>query len=211
MGSDEKNERNDTPGNYSQVLAAVLRYLNATWLHAVVSGVVWYYAGWIWALIPIVLGIYAAFESDRLVRGESVTEDREDALGPSSTDPLEVVQVYGKFLETSSPRPGTVADANKLPYPKQKIKEAIIAALHRTNDPTIKEHLKGGYICLSDWQEGVGEKDQGIDLLGLDMSQGPEVLKHLLLEYNPESEKWTDLAKEELLILREELRALGLW
>lgn len=62
-------------------------------------------------------------------------ENRGQTSESADTDFVNIVQAYGKILETSAPVPGTVADASKLPYPKQQIKDAIVAALRSTDDP----------------------------------------------------------------------------
>jgi hypothetical protein len=47
----------------SEFTASAQKHANATWLCVIAVGVVWYFLGWAWALIPIALGIYTAFQS----------------------------------------------------------------------------------------------------------------------------------------------------
>jgi hypothetical protein len=47
----------------SEFTAAAQRKANATWLFVIAAGIVWYFWGWVWALIPIVLGVYTALQS----------------------------------------------------------------------------------------------------------------------------------------------------
>ena len=68
-----------------------------------------------------------------------------------------------------APTPGCVADAGKLPYPKEKIKYALIIGLKATDDPKMCEMLKFAFIQLADWQEGIGESDKGPDLSKFDL------------------------------------------
>lgn len=100
---------------------------------------------------------------------------------------------------------------SKLPYPRQQIKDAIIAALRSTDDPQIKEHLKVGYIQLSDWQEGVGGTNQGLDVSAVDMNQDAESLAKAVFEQSSSFENWAAMAQKEQEELKQELQALGLW
>ena len=67
---------------------------------------------------------------------------------------IEIIQTYGEIMETSAPAPGCVADASKLPYTKERIKQALILGLKTNADPHMKEMLKVGYVQLADWQDG---------------------------------------------------------
>lgn len=195
----------------SEFSAAAQKHANATWFYLIVAGAVWYFFGWLWALIPAALGVYTVFQSISATMIATRLEKTEQ--NSESTDPefVHIVQVYGNILETSAPAPGTVADASKLPYTKQQIKDAIVAALRINNDPQMKEHLKVGYIQLSDWQEGVGDSNQGLDVSSLDMSQDTEALAKAVLEQSEGSEKWNALVQKEQETLKQELQALGLW
>lgn len=195
----------------SEFTAAAQQHANATWFYLIVAGIVWYFFGWGWALIPAAFGIYSIFHSISATLVATKLERTEQ--NSESTDPefVRIVQAYGSFLETSAPIPGTVADVNKLPYTKQQIKDAIVAALHISEDPQMKEHLKAGYIQLSDWQEGVGESNQGVDVSALDMSQDTDELAKTALEQPEGAEKWNALAQKEQEALKKELQAMGLW
>lgn len=138
-------------------------------------------------------------------------EGQEASSGSPTTDFVEVVQAYGKTLETAAPVPGTVADSKKLPYTKQEIKNAIMAALRSSDDLQMKEHFKFGYIQLSDWQDGVGESDQALDVSALDMNQECESLAKAVLDQSSGCEKWTVMAQKEQESLKQELQELGLW
>jgi hypothetical protein len=199
-------------GNHSsEFCAAAQKHANATWFYLIAAGAVWYFFGWVWALIPFALGVHTAFQSISATMIATKLENQEPDSDASNTDFVRVVQAYGKVLETSAPVSGTVADAEQLPYSKQKIKEAIVAALRSTDDLQTKEHLKVSYIQLSDWQEGVGKPDQGLDVSTLDMNQDVESLAKVVVEQSSGSEKWTAIAQKEQEILKQELQELGLW
>lgn len=195
----------------SEFSAAAQKHANATWFYLIVAGVVWYFFGWLWALIPAALGVYTAFQSISATMVATRLEKQESNSGSSNTDFVQIVQAYGNTLETAAPAPGTVADINKLPYTKKQIKEAIITALRSTGDSQMKEHLKVAYIQLSDWQEGVGETNQGLDVSALDMNQDAESLAKAVLEQSTGSDIWTAKAQKEQETLKQELQELGLW
>lgn len=191
--------------------AAAQKHANATWFYAIVAGVVWYFFGWGWALILIVLAIYTAFQSvsatmvaARIGKLKQSTEIPENNFIP-------IVQAYGKILETSAPTPGTIADVDKLPYTKKQIKDALIAALRSTDDPQMKEHLKVGYIQLADWQEGVGNSNQGLDLSNIDLNQDTESLAQQVLEQSAGTKDWAVVVQKERAALKQELQKLNLW
>ncbi len=108
-----------------------------------------------------------------------------------------IVQSYAAVLETSAPYPGTVADVNKLPFPKQEIKTALIGALYLTEDPKAREHLKVAYISLSDWQEGVGEQDQGLKLSLIDQNKSIKSLAQAVAEQTSDANKWIKMSHKE--------------
>lgn len=191
--------------------AAAQKHANATWFYLIVAGAVWYFFGWLWALVPAALGVYTAFQSISATMVATRLESQESNSGSSNTDLGQIVQAFGKILETAAPAPGTVADANKLPHTKQQIKVAIVAALRSTGDAQIREHLKVAYIQLSNWQEGVGETNRGLDASALDLNQDAESLAKAVLEQSSGSANWPGKAQKEQEALKQELQELGLW
>ncbi len=126
-------------------------------------------------------------------------------------DIMMIVQAYGKVLETDAPTPGTVADASKLPYPKQQIKEALVAAIAAEPDHQTREHLKVAYISLADWQDGVGVANKALDVASLDRDQGTNALAKQVVAAVESGKDWTNAAKREAETLKKELEELGLW
>ena len=120
-----------------------------------------------------------------------------------------VIQVYGEVLEDSAPSPGCVADVSKLPFPKDTIKAAIITALNHTYNRQMKEYLKTAYISLSGWQEGVGETDQGLDVLNMDTNQDLAALAEDIVNQSESTDKWTAVQQKDLKRLQGELSKLG--
>lgn len=195
----------------SEFKAAAQKHANATWFFVISALIVCYFWGWVWALIPIALTVYTALQSISSTMIATRIRNQEEVPQRSDTEFVHIVQAYGKVLETSAPTPGTVADVNKLPYPKQRIKDAIISALRSADDPKLKEHLKVAYIQLSDWQKGVGESNKGIDVTALDRNQDTDSLAKAILDQSSSSEKWVAIAQKEREDLKQELQEMGLW
>ena len=192
--------------------AAAGRHANATWVWLIASGVVWYLTDWKWALIPAAIGAFTAFSSVSATMVASRLERTEPATkSANGTDFTAVVQAYGRLLETDAPVDGTVADTNKLPYPKQKVKEALLAALLTTPDERMREQLKVGYIYLADWQDGVGDANRGFDPSTLDRSKDTKSLSAQVSSAVADAQHWTDAADREREALKKELEELGLW
>ena len=153
-------------------------------------------------------------EKDVAVNGEQPLNDGKYE-SDSQDMPLEemnkIVQEYGSAMVNCGPPPGGVADASKLPYPKLKIKKAIIQALQLADDPGMATSLKGGYTQLSDWQEGVGDANVGLDLstFGVDMDTNERAEE--FLKRQSQMEEWKDKVDIELDSLRADLIKLGLW
>lgn len=119
-----------------------------------------------------------------------------------------IVRDYGAVLKFC-PVPGTVADVQELPYPKERIKQALVFALKATADSKIRESLKIGYISLACWQEGVGPSRLGIDVTKMDPNDNPlELAKRMVVE-GADMDKWNEAVKAEEQALESELQELG--
>jgi len=129
----------------------------------------------------------------------------------SGKEAEKIIQSYGAVLQTEAPQPGCVADTIKLPFPKEKIKAALIFGLKGTDDQQTKEMLKVGYIQLAEWQEGVGEIDVGLDLSNMDLNDDPVKLAEQVSAQGSGHEKWQPIVKAEQERLKQELVDLGLW
>jgi hypothetical protein len=68
---------------------------------------------------------------------------------------LKIINAYGKaLLDLKS----SYGDVSELPYPKDRIKEALIHGIKQGDDPKFREQLKGAYITLAQWQAGFGAR-----------------------------------------------------
>ena len=195
--------------------AAAQKHANATWFFLIVAGAIWYFLGWGWALIPVAIGIYTAVQSVSATMVATRIEKLKkispiDKAEDITDEIMSIIQTYGKTLENYAPTPGCVADSSKLPYPKQEIKAALISGLQAIDDTQMKEHLKIAYIQLSDWQEGVGDTDQGIDLKNIDPNQSAEDLAKAITEQSS-GKDWGAIVLKEQDALKQELKDLGLW
>lgn len=123
----------------------------------------------------------------------------------------EIVWAYGDVLENSTPAPGTVADTSRLPYSKPVIKQALIVMLQSVENPRIQEYLKTAYVLLADWQEGVGQTNNGRVHTNVDLLPDLKKLIKRPLSKDKDFEKWYTQAKTEGQQLKSELQNLGLW
>jgi hypothetical protein len=153
-------------------------------------------------------------EKDIAASGEQPPNEVKDEF-ESQDMPLEemnkIVQEYGSAMVNCGPPPGGVADVSKLPYPKSKIKKAVIQALQLVDDSVMATSLKGGYTQLSEWQEGVGDANIGLNLstFGVDMDTSER--EKAFLERQNQMKEWKDKVNSELDSLRADLIKLGLW
>lgn len=129
----------------------------------------------------------------------------------SSTEPHIVVADFGEVLATRAPVPGTVADVDELPYPKDQIKLAILTMLNVTSDPHFQEQLKIAYVSLADWQAGVGPTHVGLAVKKLDRTKSPLDLAKDVGARVEEIKKWQPIVAAEQETLIGELRHFGFW
>ena len=141
--------------------------------------------------------------------GSTTISDSEDI---SSEEAEKVIQAYGSYLAVSAPVSGTVADVSRLPYSKAKIKRAILIGLGAVQDIQQKEMLKIGFMQLANFQEGVGEKNIGLDISNLDVGKADiDELAQQVLNQTEGFDKWKRLVKEEEEVLKSELQKAGYW
>lgn len=142
--------------------------------------------------------------------GEKNHVNRSQSMSPEEVSII--IREYGDAMDNNAPPPGGVADVSNLPFPKSKIKEAIIKAIQTSDDPEMSKALKIGYIQLSDWQEGVGDTIHGFDFLAdASADKSTKEVAELFIKEEGEMEKWREKIKQESLSLKEELVKLGLW
>lgn len=142
---------------------------------------------------------------DKLI---GVVHGRSESPGLDLGRCREIVSAYGTVLETG-PVPGTVADERELPYPKQTIKQALLVLLKATTDPQMRGNLKAGYICLSDWQQGVGPNRVGFDISKIAQTGDALSIAKRIAATEEAAKPWLAKAEEENKILVADLREMG--
>ncbi len=119
-----------------------------------------------------------------------------------------IVRDYAEFMETSRPLPGCVADVERLPHPKQRIKEAIGISLATATDESLIQELKCGYLMLSAWQIGIGEQTLGLDFTGLNLNEDPILLAETIQRHSDKIELWKPMIEADQKSLRQEFEEL---
>jgi hypothetical protein len=123
----------------------------------------------------------------------------------------EIIRQLGSIIAESPVPPGYVADEDKLPYPKETIREALGYGLRSTADRQMREHLKYAYIALADWQKNVGPDLVKLETERLDPNEPLEVSKNRLDIANNRSHWHTLFVKREQISCKHQLEKLGLW
>lgn len=122
-----------------------------------------------------------------------------------------IINAYGKTLEYLSPNPGCVADEDKLPFTKAKIKAAIKVALRSAPDANQRAILEYGYLCLADFQAGVGYQNICLDLHTSEITMNnSSILPFSNTVSVGEAKKLLAKADAERILLTEELTSWNL-
>jgi hypothetical protein len=125
-----------------------------------------------------------------------------------------IINAYGTAVQNQVEKNVYVSDSSTLPYPKKIIKLTIIYGIKQTNDEKTREYLRGGYLQLSNWLDGVGEEVQDVEIpkISLDASSDDQKIFVKELHESLSSIDGWDLKKlNELEKLKNELCELGLW
>jgi hypothetical protein len=120
-----------------------------------------------------------------------------------------IVHAYADAMVAKAATPSILMDASELPYPKARIKEALIHAMRVTEDAKSRELLKDGYMYLSEWQEGVGQGPGPFDFTQADIDDHLRTARRIASE-GPAFMKLNAQSIVEGKALLEELKALGL-
>jgi hypothetical protein len=97
---------------------------------------------------------HSAIRTSDYPHGRSLVREPERHV-PTTAD---VISDFGALLEKQTLALTDIADASLLPHPKEKILEAILAAVRVTRDRTLLNHLEAGAMFLAQYQAGVGER-----------------------------------------------------
>ena len=122
----------------------------------------------------------------------------------------EIICDYANFLDIAAPLPGCVADASKLPHPKDTIKLAILTCMVTSgDDEELLRHLRHGYLMLAAFQEDVGGQNLGMNFIDIDLDDDPEAVAFQLQRQEQGVAPWKPLVQAEQGQLMQELRAAG--
>ena len=105
-----------------------------------------------------------------------------------------LLPAYGGALERQASHPGMVVDASQLPDSKARLKSAILTFLDDASDAddsTAKELLRGVFIQLAVFQEGVGDTPVAVHLAA------------------PDGRSWREVTAQERRALAAELADAG--
>ena len=156
------------------------------------------------------LGLWLGFKVTKTPFLGSSGNSKEKSSTEMTTERAEeIIQDYGATLEHSAPTAGCVADVEKLPHSKERIKEAIALVLPEIDDAQLREYLKVGYMNLADWQEGVGDEQIGLDLTNMDTNADPLEMAKQVSSQGDAMEKWTPMMQTEREALKAEIEKLG--
>jgi hypothetical protein len=147
--------------------------------------------------------------------GVTLYDDARAGIAPGGNDlriaqALEIVRAYGEALERMPPRPGAVADAATLPFPKDTVKWALLVVLGAIAEPGARERVKAAFVALADWQVHA-DFVQGFDSQRLRRKIDPlELAKEFAAQRTPE-DRWNAAARAEQAALIAELKRRGFW
>ncbi len=130
------------------------------------------------------------------------------ALPKSMTDneAMKVINAYGKaIMEKKS----VFGDLSALPYPKARIKEAIIHGIKESDDPKFREQLKAAYVALAEWQQGSGDQSGLGDLISDEVADPAKAMARVAADRGGLLRLSEQVAKEATS-LHAELQALGI-
>jgi hypothetical protein len=122
---------------------------------------------------------------------------------------LQIIQEYGFIMLNKSPAPFYISDVSKLPYPKHRIKEALMMALRVNGKEQMMDALKIGYLQLANWQEGVGEVDMAVGAVESNESATERIKR--VTSNHAEVDEWCALIEEERVKLKSDLVSIGVW
>jgi len=143
------------------------------------------------------------------------TDDEKQKMIKLVNMSRECVGIFGDYMNSPNyPKEGNVADVNKLPVEKEALKTALKVVISTTSDEEMKENLKAAYMSLAYFQQGVGSKDIGFyasefsnKLSAAGESDKIEIIKQMKASMDA-SQKWSDIALEEMQHLNAEVSAL---
>ena len=109
-------------------------------------------------------GIVNAYGAAAMTKPEPFPHDLypERARLEEGRVPKHVVHAYDATMAGAQT---AVRDIKTLPYPKERIKQALLVTMRLIPPGTVREQLKAGFVMLADWQDPKTTKDPVSDML----------------------------------------------
>jgi hypothetical protein len=127
--------------------------------------------------------------------------------GPmTDSEAMRIINAYGGAMVD---RTCNYFELSSLPYPKTRIKEAIIHSLKEGGDPKNRELLKIGYLALAEWQVGFGSRIRPGELTAEEIADPTKAMARIASS----NSDWTNVPEQvatESAMLSAELKALSL-
>jgi hypothetical protein len=132
------------------------------------------------------------------------------AIAPSTRmaddDAMKIINAYGKAMMD---RTSAYGDLSTLPYPKSRIKEALIHGIKEGDEPKFREQLKAAYVALAEWQAGLGDRRGPGELTPEELADPAKAMARITAA-GPDWLKVPESVATEATMLHAELNALGL-
>jgi hypothetical protein len=130
------------------------------------------------------------------------TNDRPRPI--TDAEAVKIIRAYGKAIVD---RNSAFADLSALPYPKSRIKQALIHGIRTTDDRSFREQLKAAYVTLSEWQPGLGNRAAAGEFTEEELRDPAKAMKRALQD---DFLKVPEAVAAEANALLAELKTLGL-
>jgi hypothetical protein len=129
---------------------------------------------------------------------------------PPDVDPVaEVQKILTAYCAILASNTRTVADSSELPYPKNRIKAALVAAIKLSPDPKQREQLKAAYVGLAGWQDGIGPGPGVFEVTQADLNDPISAMKRIAAA-GPEFTEIPERVAADGEALFAELKSMGL-
>jgi hypothetical protein len=126
-----------------------------------------------------------------------------------------IVNAYGAIMKQGD---SLIRDTAELPYPKRTIKRALIRALDLVSEPEMRNHLRTGYLALSEFQpltleekDALAQWNEAVAGEGAGKRSAPEVLvaARAISGAGALVKRLQEKIADEAQALRKELRSAG--
>jgi hypothetical protein len=124
----------------------------------------------------------------------------------TDAEAVKIINAYGKAIMDRKTQFGELSD---LPYPKERIKQAIIHGIKEGDDPKVREQLKAAYVTLAEWQAEFGSRAGALDFTAEEL-RDPTKAAAKIVTIGDDFVKVPEEVAAEAALLLAELKALAL-